>query len=158
MVSRLTCARVVFLLALALLVFGCVQPSPKTVGLALGPGHFSLRAEVADTPALREKGLMGRSNLSENRGMLFVFNQSAPRTFWMANTPLPLEIVFIDDTGVIVDIQEMAPCTSPSPSACPVYVSAAPARYALEVNAGFAGRHGVQVGQSLPAPNTASSN
>ncbi|MDE1798119.1 MAG: DUF192 domain-containing protein [Candidatus Micrarchaeota archaeon] len=136
------------------LVMGWLAAQPATVGLSLGPANYSLRAEVASTEPARERGLMGRAQLPENAGMLFVFNQTAPQTFWMAGTLLPLEILFINDTGAVVDIQEMAPCPSSNWSSCPRYVSAAPVRYALEVNSGFASRHGLQVGQLVPAPDT----
>ncbi|MEW6561881.1 MAG: DUF192 domain-containing protein [Pseudomonadota bacterium] len=71
-------------------------------------GH-RLRAEIADTPALREQGLMGRTALCGECGMLFIFPSAAPHAFWMKNTPLPLDIAFIDPDGVITDIQSMQP-------------------------------------------------
>jgi uncharacterized membrane protein (UPF0127 family) len=102
-----------------------------------------LAAEVAETPRQRERGLMGRTALGENQGMLFVFEQEQPLSFWMRNTLIPLSIAYIDGRGTIVDIQDMEPLDETS------HPSAAPARYALEVNQGFFEEHGIRVGDIL---------
>ncbi len=102
-----------------------------------------LVAEVAETPRQRDRGLMGRTALGENHGMLFVFDQEQPLSFWMRNTLIPLSIAYIDDRGTIVDIQDMEPLDETS------HPSAAPARYALEVNQGFFEEHGIRVGDIL---------
>jgi hypothetical protein len=72
----------------------------------------------------------------------------------MANTTLPLEILFLDQNGTLVDIQEMAPCHASNRSTCPIYTSASAARYALELNAHFSARHGVQLGQVISHLNS----
>jgi len=94
-------------------------------------GIYSIQAEVADNPDLREVGLMNRTSLPTNSGMLFIFEQKAGNCFWMKNTKLPLSIAFIADDGKIVNIEEMQADTTNNH--CPK----APIRYALEMNKGW---------------------
>ncbi|MBT8575614.1 DUF192 domain-containing protein [Polynucleobacter paneuropaeus] len=94
-------------------------------------GIYSIQAEVADSPDLREVGLMNRTSLPTNSGMLFIFEQKAGNCFWMKNTKLPLSIAFITDDGKIVNIEEMQADTTNNH--CPK----APIRYALEMNKGW---------------------
>ncbi|MFW5717554.1 MAG: DUF192 domain-containing protein [Spirochaetota bacterium] len=102
-----------------------------------------LRVEVVDTPESRARGLMERTELGEREGMLFVFEQSEPRAFWMKNTVLPLSIAYIDENWIIREIHDMKPFSlEPVPSR-------APARYALEVNQGAFGRLGIRVGDRI---------
>lgn len=102
--------------------------------------------EIADTPAERALGLMHRESLAENAGMLFVFSQEAPLNFWMKNTLIPLDILYIDSAGVVVDIQTMHPQPGVPDSELQTYPSAAPAQYALEINADLAESLGFAVG------------
>ena len=94
-------------------------------------GIYSIQAEVADNPDLREVGLMNRTSLPTNSGMLFIFERKAGNCFWMKNTKLPLSIAFIADDGKIVNIEEMQADTTNNH--CPK----APIRYALEMNKGW---------------------
>ena len=94
-------------------------------------GIYSIQAEVADSPDLREVGLMNRTSLPTNSGMLFIFEQKAGNCFWMKNTKLPLSIAFIADDGKIVNIEEMQADTTNNH--CPK----APIRYAIEMNKGW---------------------
>jgi uncharacterized protein len=100
--------------------------------------------EIADTPASREAGLMGRSTMKSDRGMLFVFEEMEDRSFWMANTPLSLDIIYVNDNKVIVTIQ--ANTTPYSEASIP---SVYPAMYVVEVNAGFCALHGVREGDRI---------
>ena len=104
-------------------------------------GEVSVPVEVADTPEERERGLMLREQL--DGGMLFVFEQETKLGFWMKNTLIPLDIIFISQELEVVDIQTMIPCEQ---DPCPVHYSSEPALYALEVNSGFAGENGIQQG------------
>lgn len=119
---------------------------PLTIGA--GGEQVEVRVEVADDAAERAQGLMNRTELAENRGMLFVFEAEQELSFWMRNTLLPLSIAYIDAEGRIVDIQQMEPLDDEPPH----YVSAEPARYALEVNQGFFEERGVEVGDSVELP------
>ena len=107
-----------------------------------------LRVEIADDDAERARGLMGRTALAQDRGMLFVFDEEQTLSFWMKNTLIPLSIAFMDSEGRIVDIQDMKPLDDDPPH----YVSAEPARYALEVNQGFFEERVVEVGDRADLP------
>ena len=91
-------------------------------------GIYRIQAELADTPKAREVGLMNRTSMPTNSGMLFVFEQKAGHCFWMNNTKIPLSIAFIADDGKIVNIEEMQAETTNNH--CPK----AAVRYALEMN------------------------
>jgi uncharacterized membrane protein (UPF0127 family) len=105
-----------------------------------------VEAEIADTEAEREKGLMYRTSMPENRGMLFVFDQPAILYFWMKNTRIPLSVAFMDPKGRIVDIQDMKPETKTK------HASKQPAQYALEMNRGFFKKHHIGVGDRAELP------
>jgi uncharacterized protein len=107
-------------------------------------GNTTVHAEVANTPAERETGLMNRTALNENAGMLFVFETEQQQSFWMKNMRFPLDIVFITaDMRVLEIYQSVPPCTS---DPCSLYTSNAPIKYALEVNSGFSERNGIASG------------
>jgi len=132
--------RVIAVVALCLLAVAARAEMPE-IALALD-GH-KLMAEVAHTEADRTLGLMHRRMLPENRGMLFVFPQTAPLGFWMMNTYLPLSIAFIDDAGAIINITDMKPLTTD------IHNSAGPARYALEMNRGWFRKRGIKSGMKI---------
>lgn len=94
----------------------------------LKAGIYRIQVEVADTPKAREVGLMNRTSMPTNSGMLFIFEQKAGHCFWMNNTKIPLSIAFITDDGKIVNIEEMQAETTNNH--CPK----AAVRYALEMN------------------------
>lgn len=127
-------------ISLCLLAFAARAGMPE-ITLAIN-GH-QLTAEVAHTDADRTQGLMHRRMLPENRGMLFVFPQTAPLSFWMMNTPLPLSIAFVDDAGAIINITDMKPLTTDN------HHSARPARYALEMNQGWFKKRGIKPGDKV---------
>ena len=105
-----------------------------------------ISAELATTDKARQKGLMFRKSMPQDRGMLFVFDKEAVYNFWMKNTRFPLDIIWIDQTKKIVDIYEYAlPCKD----VCKTIVPQAAALYVLEVNAGFTKRHGINISDSL---------
>jgi uncharacterized membrane protein (UPF0127 family) len=97
--------------------------------------NTSITVEIADTPETQMKGLMGRSALDDSSGMLFVFERLEPQTFWMKNTPAPLDIIFIGGDGCIINIVE-----STIPMSNQRYRSSGPVKYVVEVCAGFAKR------------------
>jgi uncharacterized membrane protein (UPF0127 family) len=105
-----------------------------------------VQVEIADTAAEWQTGLMERTALAQDAGMLFVYDQEQLLSFWMKDTLIPLSIAFIDSQGRIVDIQDMQPLDETS------HQSAAPAQYALEVNQGFFGERGIMVGDTVELP------
>ncbi|HVK56475.1 MAG TPA: DUF192 domain-containing protein [Burkholderiales bacterium] len=106
-------------------------------------GMRLVQAEVANTSEARMKGLMGRKQLDDNQGMLFVFERPEIQSMWMRNTPLPLAVAFIDERGVILNISEMVPFDDTPHSSVGI------AKYALEMNGGWFSQHGVKAGDKV---------
>ncbi|MDY7082476.1 MAG: DUF192 domain-containing protein [Halobacteria archaeon] len=102
--------------------------------------------EIADTPEERSKGLMFRDSLAENHGMLFVYQNEAHRSFWMKNTYIPLDMVFVDGNGRVINVEHAAPYNE---SGLKSYESDAPAQYVIEVNRGYANRTGIEKGTKV---------
>ncbi len=129
----------------AFLGFAALFPTPLLAGqpITLTVNGHIISAAVAATPALREKGLMGRRELSENEGMLFVFPQAARHAMWMKNTPHPLSAAFIDPQGRILNIEEMTPWSLDE------HAARADALYVLEMRGGWFRRRGVLAGDRI---------
>ena len=106
-------------------------------------GGKTVQAEVANREATRDAGLMFRNELGKDNGMLFVFPDSQKRYFWMKNTMIPLSIAFMDAKGNILNILEMPPQTEQT------FASDGPARFALEMNAGWFRRNGLHAGDPV---------
>jgi uncharacterized protein len=115
---------------------------------ASGGKKVEVRVEIADGPFEQQRGLMYRTALGENRGMLFVYRSEQPLSFWMKNTRIPLSIAYIDSKGRITDILDMKPLDDKPPH----YISSKPVQYALEVNQGFFDERGVKVGDHAELP------
>jgi uncharacterized membrane protein (UPF0127 family) len=131
---------------------GPVAPPSKGVVVATtSSGRATLNVEIADTEALRDNGLMGRTSLSPDSGMAFLWSSPSTSSFWMKDTLIPLSIAFWDSTGKVVAIDEMKPCTSD-----PCETFGAPVAYvgAAEANAGWFGEHGVKVGDNINLTRT----
>lgn len=136
---------------LAILVASCTErPGDPTAVLvpAAGGAAVTVRLEVAADPARRERGLMWRTQLADGTGMLFVFDDDADRAFWMKNTLIPLDIIFIAREGPghgrVVGIRANTTPLSTAPLAV-----GAPSRWVLEVPAGFAARHRLAAGDRV---------
>jgi len=112
-------------------------------GTTLSADIYLIHAEVADTPATRELGLMRRKSMPMGAGMLFVFDESARHCMWMRNTLIPLSVAFIDARGQIVNIADMQPLNETS------HCAAQPARYALEMNQGWFKKRGIAAGRVI---------
>lgn len=97
--------------------------------------------EIADTDSARARGLMDRASLPDDSGMLFLFDEEAPQSFWMANTPLSLDILFADSDSTVVSIAKYT-----TPFSQDQVESGDPAKYVLELPAGEADRRGILEG------------
>jgi uncharacterized membrane protein (UPF0127 family) len=138
-----SCSSSVFLLEAAGLGYAVVTFTTQK-------GQVRVKAEVAETPSERGQGLMFRTVLAENAGMLFVFDHDQPLTFWMMNTSIRLDGIFISSQLLVVFVAEnLKPCP---PSNCQdpqSFSSGTPAMYVLEVNAGFSGKNGIKLGTKV---------
>ncbi|MBC7728122.1 MAG: DUF192 domain-containing protein [Microbacteriaceae bacterium] len=114
--------------------------------ITLNAGMHNILAEVALTPAQRQKGLMHRRDLASHEGMLFVFDEATPQCFWMKNTPTPLTIAFLADDGRIVNLADMKPFDEAS------HCSSKPVRLVLEMNQGWFAKRGILPGFKLLGP------
>jgi uncharacterized protein len=104
----------------------------------------AVTVEIAEKNDERNRGLMFRKSLPEDHGMIFVFPRSDVHRFWMRNTCLPLDMVFVDGDGYVVGIEENTTTMSDAQFYVPC-----PSRYVVEVNAGYCRRHGVRAGQRV---------
>ena len=116
-----------------------------TIESATGAHQFTV--EIATTPAQMEQGLMFRRTLAPDAGMLFVFKTPSPASMWMKNTFIPLDMLFIDNSGRIINIAERA-----VPQSLDTIAAAAPARAVLELNGGTAARLGIRPGDRVVFP------
>ena len=133
------------LLLCLLMLTTCTACASGGPSVELGGKRFSV--EIADSSEEQALGLMFRDSMPEDQGMLFIFPNEAPRSFWMKNTRIPLDIMYFDKDLKMVSISANAkPCRV---SRCPSYPSIAPAKFVLELNAGMASELGVGVGDRL---------
>ena len=109
----------------------------------------TISAEVANTPAKRSQGLMFRTNMPHNHGMLFIFNKSDHWTFWMKNTKMPLDIIWIDSGKKVVHIEPNVSICTRTDEGCPRYHTLKESLYVLELKAGMAQHYGISVGSPL---------
>ena len=116
------------------------------------PSGAVYRLELALTPEDQAQGLMFRENLPEKTGMLFVFAESAPHHFWMKNTMIPLDMIWMDEANRVVFVSANTPPCTADP--CPTYGPSAPARRVLEIAGGAGAKEGVTVGGALKLVDT----
>ncbi len=121
-----------------------VDPTPLVAVTKSGERPFSI--EVADTEAEREAGLMFREDMADDHGMLFVFDQTRDVNFWMKNTPMPLDLIFVGQDGRIRAIKQGEPQSEA------IVSPGAPVRFVLELKAGTAARDGIADGDLLRHP------
>ena len=125
-------------------VKGPINQNLPTTTMQIGSEQFTL--EVADEDKEREVGLMNRRAMPADRGMIFVFPREERLGFYMKNTLIPLDIVYLNKDGVVVSIHQMQPLDITS------IPSRAPAKYAIELNLGTATRVGLKPGDRLAIP------
>ena len=100
--------------------------------------------EIANNDETRARGLMYRSNMKENQGMLFIFPQERYQSFWMKDTVIPLDMIFVNANREIVTIHK-----NTTPYSLKSYPSDKPAKYVIEVNAGFTDKYNIQIGDKI---------
>lgn len=123
-----------------------VEALTLPIGATLTMEGTRIDLEVARTPAEQQTGLMGRTDLPADRGMLFPTSRPIGMSMWMANTPIPLDIVFLRD-GIVTRVVDSAPpCTS---SPCPIWSSDGPVDAVLELRGGRAAELGIVPGRPL---------
>ena len=138
----------------------CTQPPPAVSGESAParlpttrvtlPNGTLIEAELAISPEEQARGLMFRAELAPDRGMLFVGGRSAPRSFWMFQCLIPLDLIWMDGSHRIVEIVRAAPpCSSTDPADCPSYGGNANSVYVLELAAGQVDAYGLRLGDRL---------
>lgn len=132
------------------MVFYPYKKYPKEIEINIGSKKIT--AEVAISPYKQMVGLMFRKSLDINSGMLFIFNKEAKHSFWMANTYIPLDIIWLDKNKEIVYINEDTPSCKKSgffKSSCTLYTPTKKAIYVLEVNAGLVKENNITIGDKI---------
>jgi len=119
------------------------SPQMNLPRVALSVGMYQIDAQVAQTSAEHQTGLMHRTEMPQHEGMLFVFPQPRQQCFWMKNTLLPLTAAFVADDGTIVNLADMKPQTTDA------HCSTKPVRYVLEMNQGWFAKKNIKAGSRL---------
>ncbi len=119
-----------------------VSNLPAVVFTTADGSRATINVEIADTEATQECGLMNRTSMPDDQGMIFIFAQSSLTPFWMKDTLIPLSIAFINENGTVVDVQEMQALSEDN------HYPAGPYRYAIEANAGWYARNGIAPGDT----------
>lgn len=124
---------------------GAPQPAtPAPLPQAILPDGFAVNLELATTPEETTTGLMFRPALAEDRGMLLLWTDERLATIWMMNVLVPLDIIYLDDAGLVVElVADAQPCRA---EPCPRFTAEKPTRAVLEMVAGSAASHGIEVG------------
>jgi uncharacterized protein len=129
------------LIALSVLLASAARAQLPVV--ELGAGMHLIRAELAADDPSRMQGLMFRTTLRQNEGMLFDFEETATHCMWMRNTLIPLSVAFLDESARIVNIADMTPQSEES------HCASQPARYALEMRRGWFAERGIGPGSAI---------
>jgi uncharacterized membrane protein (UPF0127 family) len=129
------------------------QAEPKVTVSTQEKHQVVFQVEVADTPAKRELGLQYRRELGDDRGMIFLFAGESPQTFWMKNTPIPLDMIFINRERKIVGIAAETVPFSLDPRSVGI-----PSQYVLEINGGLTKRLGIRAGDAVRFDGIATDN
>ena len=136
------------LFVLVVLLMGSVAAQSRLPrGRAIFADGTSVSVEIADTDPVRERGLMLREQLAPNEGMVFVFPVAGFYPFWMKNTLIPLDMIWLDASGHVVSVAQSVPPCKADP--CPTYPPAGNALYVVEVVSGFCRQHGVKAGDTV---------
>lgn len=134
-------------LFLTVLVFSCCQSQETVVTITTTAGEtLQVRVELADTAEERARGLMFRENLPEGEGMLFIFPGETLTSFWMKDTPISLDMIFIREDRIVDLIENAVPFSETLLTPDTTYLMV------LEVPGGYAARHGLQIGDAIDYP------
>lgn len=133
-----------FFVASTLVLVTACKAQPTVTILTQSGRQVAFEVEVADTPSKRAMGLQYRKDLGKDRGMIFIFPAQSQQSFWMKNTPIPLDMIFIDRERRIVGIVEQTVPFSLDSRSVP-----APSQFVLEINGGLAKLQGIQVGDRV---------
>jgi hypothetical protein len=143
----------IILIALLIIISGCTTQDQekklkiKSVIIMTADKNITINAEIADSYEEREKGLMNRTEMKDNGGMIFMFDYEEKLAFWMKNTLIPLDMIFINSNKTIIDIKHnVPPCTTEE---CETYISKEKAKYTLEINGGICEKNGVKEGDKI---------
>jgi uncharacterized protein len=142
-----------FLFSIFLSLPSCTQagndsPTSGLIPITV-PSGVLIHAEIADTSKKRADGLMYREHLEKNRGMLFTFSQAGPWTFWMKNTKIPLDIIWMDEKKRVVHVERNVPICTRTDDSCPQYRPNDDATYVLELAGGAAEGFRIERGTKL---------
>lgn len=133
---------VLLLIYLSTKLFNLKSSSPKTLTQNIKNQTFTL--EIADNPFMLAKGLSGRQSLCANCGMVFIFQGESIRSFWMKNTLIPIDMIFLNQAGKITDIYTVYPEPGKSDSQLTIYQSTQAATYVIELNSGTSEKLGLK--------------
>ncbi len=126
---------------------------PLSTGKGLGtittPNGTTIFVEIADSPDTRAQGLMFRPSMARDRGMLFLFPEQGNHTFWMKNTLIPLDMLWLDKAGTIIHLESHVPICTRKDDGCPRYQAPIKSFNILELNAGMAEKLDLVVGSQL---------
>lgn len=148
-IKKLTPTKKYILIAFALclltfVIYSKKEGSDKT---PIQINDKTVYVEVADSPKEQSLGLMFRKKLEKDEGMLFIFDDNRKHSFWMKNTLITLDMIWLDSKKEVVHIEHSAPPCKESP--CPTYSSQYPAKYVLELNGGWAIENDLKLGDTL---------
>ena len=138
--------KITLVLSLIFLVFLTSCTKYETIFIDNGVERIKIKAEIADTQEKMERGLMFRKHLGENKGMFFTFKDEGTYAFWMKNTLIPLDIIFISKDFKIMEIVRAEPCEE---EPCKTYQTASYSKYILEVSGNFTARNGIDIGDTV---------
>lgn len=142
-------ASIIIIVMLLIVSMPFLKPKNELSKLAVlgGRGEITFDVEIADSGIKRAIGLMNRTSLAEKSGMLFIFGSENTVSFWMKNTLIPLDMIFISEKGEILNIKRQAqPCKTLD---CETYSSGQPVKYVLEINGGLTDRLGIKEGDKV---------
>ena len=136
--------KIIFILIFLVFLTSCTKY--ENIFIGDGEEKIKIKAEIADTQEKKERGLQFRESLKENSGMFFAFDNDATFDFYMINTLIPLDIIFINKDFGIVEIIHTGPCFE---EPCQNYKTSQYSRYVLQVNGGFTTKNNIEVGDKI---------